>query len=123
MSEPTAAPLRILVVDDDDIQRELLTTLLAMEQFEVASAADGEAALECIHDSAHQPDVILSDIRMPDMDGYALQRRLLENRATCTIPLILMSARADEEGVQCLRKPVDIEQLTAMVQAVTGRSR
>ena len=72
MSSPT--PLRVLVVDDDPMVRDVLEAMLSFEGCEVLTASDGERSLELAGESA--PDVILLDVMMPGMDGLEVCRRL-----------------------------------------------
>jgi len=111
---------RILVVDDDPLNVKLLSAKLPADQFEVIPAFGGEEALNrALHEN---PDLILLDIMMPDIDGYEVSHRLKTNSATEGIPIILVTAldgsddkiRGFEAGAdEFLNKPVnDIELLT-----------
>ncbi len=113
---------RILVADDNADMRQYLVRLLS-ERYEVEAAPDGEAALA----SARQrpPDVVLSDVMMPNLDGFGLLHALRGDSETKTIPIILLSARAGEEsrveGMQhgaddYLIKPFSARELLARVQ-------
>ena len=89
------AGARILIVEDDDAARSALERLLRAEGFVTSSAADGEAALA--EASRMLPDVVLTDLHMPGMDGLELCRRL---RAMARgLPVIVMTAQADVESV------------------------
>lgn len=94
----TTAPKagRILIADDNADMREYLSRLLR-SQWEVEVAVDGEMALSSAR--AHPPDLILSDVMMPRLDGFGLLRELRSSAKTRTIPVILLSARAGEEAV------------------------
>ena len=100
-SQEAASPLagearpRILVVDDNADMRDYLRRLLA-ESYEVAAAPDGEAALAMALE--RRPDLVLTDVMMPRMDGFALLARLRSDPRTRTLPIILISARAGEEA-------------------------
>jgi len=83
-------PPRILVVEDSDDNRRLLSIYLGREGYEVVEARDGVEALEATARSAF--DLICSDVQMPRMDGYTLCRQLKENPLTGTIPIILITA-------------------------------
>ena len=72
--------------------RALLTVLLEREGFQVRSAADGEAGLAAVHE--HNPDVVILDVGLPRLDGLEVTRRLRASRATRTLPIILLTARA-----------------------------
>jgi diguanylate cyclase (GGDEF)-like protein len=80
----------VLVVDDNPDKTELLKVALSMEGYEVQTAVNGIEALAAIESC--QPDLIVSDIMMPEMDGYQLARRIRENPRTRYIPIILQSA-------------------------------
>jgi len=107
MSIAAAAPVRsqvsrdtVLVADDNADMREYVARLLAAH-YQVETAADGEEALARI--LAHPPDLVLSDIMMPGLDGFGLLQALRTKPETRALPVILLSARAGEEaGVEGL---------------------
>jgi two-component system OmpR family response regulator len=113
--EPMKAP-RILIVDDDDAVRSLLATALRSEGYAVITATNGRHAL--IEIAWATCDVILTDLRMPVMDGDELVR-ILHNRGDRT-PIIAMTGvsnqRPAEDGITCLRKPFDVETVLALVE-------
>jgi diguanylate cyclase (GGDEF)-like protein len=86
----TRGKFRVLVVDDDPDKSELLRLALAMEGYEVQLATNGREALSAIE--SFQPDLVVSDIMMPEVNGYELARRIRENPQTRYIPIILQSA-------------------------------
>ncbi len=113
----------IVVADDNGDMRQYVTRLLA-ERYDVISFSDGRAALQGIRDRV--PDLILTDIMMPQLDGFGLLRELRAAESTRTIPVILLSARAGEEarveGMQSgaddyLTKPFSAREMLARVQA------
>lgn len=113
---------RILVVDDNTDMRIYLCRLL-QPHWEVHAAADGAAALSAAKSSP--PDLILSDIMMPGLDGFALLRELRADPRTRTVPIILLSARAGEESIlegleqgadDYLAKPFTTQELLARVR-------
>ena len=115
-------PARVLVVDDNADMREYLARMLA-PHWTVETAVDGEAALTSIR--ARRPDVVLTDVMMPNLDGFGLVARLRANEATADLPVIVLSARAGEEsrieGLQVgaddyLVKPFSARELIARVQ-------
>jgi CheY-like chemotaxis protein len=109
-----AAIASILVVDDDRDLCDLLDALLTAEGYQVWCVYDGEAAWAAVQQKP--PDLILSDIKMPKLDGVTLALRLAE--AAFGIPVILMSAGFDDwAGVASvfLRKPFEIEDLLASI--------
>ena len=120
--EPAERP-RILIVDDSADMRDYLQRLLG-ERYDVQVAGDGEAALAAMEKSL--PDLVLSDIMMPRLDGLGLLARLRSNPRTSTLPMVLLSARAGEElrveGLQTgaddyLIKPFTARELLARIGA------
>ena len=114
---------RVLVVDDNADMRQYIVRLLD-EQYRTDVAADGRAALAAVR--AQLPDLILSDIMMPGLDGFGLLRELRADPHTRNLPIILLSARAGEEsrveGMQAgpddyLTKPFSGKELVARVSA------
>jgi CheY-like chemotaxis protein len=114
---------RVLVVDDDRVIQQLLEVNLELEGYEVvATAADGREALEKI--AALKPDLVILDIMMPKMDGLEVCRRLRADPELAKIPVILLSARAQDmdirEGLEIgasayLTKPFDPVELLEVV--------
>src|SRR5262245_14000591 len=105
---------RILVVDDDENNRMLLVDILEAKGHEVREAEDAEAALPMV--AARTPDVLLLDVMMPRMDGFEVCRRLKADRATDSIPILLITALTDRKdrltGIEAgandfLNKPID----------------
>jgi diguanylate cyclase (GGDEF)-like protein len=80
----------VLVVDDDPDKCNLLSVALSMEGYDVRIATNGREALSAIE--AYQPDLIITDVMMPEVNGYELARRIRENPGTRFIPIILQSA-------------------------------
>src|SRR5262249_32749753 len=91
---PTHNRPRVLVADDNADMREYVTNILAAN-FNVVTAHDGEEALERIRERA--PDLVVTDIMMPRLDGLGLLRAIREDPVTRTLPVIFLSARAGEE--------------------------
>src|SRR5262249_45923691 len=114
---------RVLLADDNADMRDYVRRLLG-DRFEVETVGDGEAALAAIHD--HPPDLVLSDVMMPRLDGAGLATRLRGDPRTSALPIILLSARAGEEarleGLSAgaddyLTKPFSARELVAHVAA------
>ncbi len=112
---------RILVVDDEPQITRVLRTSLSSQGYDLRVANDGETALEIMKD--WQPDLVITDLSMPNMDGLELCRRL---RSTSQIPIIVLSVRGEERTkVKALdagaddyvTKPFGIEELLARVRA------
>ena len=83
---------RVLVVDDSDLNRKLVTTLLHANAFDILQAEDAEHAI--ILAINELPDLILMDIQLPGMDGYEATRRLRQTPETSNIPIIALTAHA-----------------------------
>ena len=92
----TTAATRILLVDDNADMRDYCRRLLVQSGYEVETAADGLAALTAAR--AREPDLILTDVMMPGLDGFGLLRELRADAKLCAVPVILLSARAGEEA-------------------------
>ena len=88
---------RILVVDDDQVIQQLLRVNLELEGYAVAVASDGQEALDLF--GGFQPHLVLLDIMMPKLDGWEVARQL-RDREGGPVPIVLLSARAQESDVQ-----------------------
>jgi len=117
---------RILVVDDEQEITLVLRSGLAKHGYDVRTASEGEAALELF--SAWPPDLVVTDLSMPNMDGLKLCQRL---RATSTVPIIILSVKGDEatkiEALDAgaddyITKPFGMGELLARVRATLRRS-
>jgi CheY-like chemotaxis protein len=115
--------MRILLVEDNELNRDMLTRRLARRSFEVVTAPDGAEALRQAR--AIQPDLVLMDVSLPVMDGLQATRALKSDPSTCAIPVIALTAHAlAEDRDLCLQagcadfqsKPIDFERL---VQAIS----
>ena len=107
MSTSTSDRGRVLIVDDDQRVLELLVDLLELEGYEVATASDGAEGFELAHSCA--PDVVISDVVMPRVNGLELCRRLKHDPQTASIPVLLISGirKADEAGIEGLHAGAD----------------
>ncbi|MGA7522614.1 MAG: ATP-binding protein [Acidobacteriaceae bacterium] len=92
---PNAPRPRVLLADDNRDMREYVQRLLG-RRYQVSVVADGEQALRAAIDNP--PDLVLSDVMMPRMDGFALLRALRADPATAAVPVVMLSARAGEEA-------------------------
>src|SRR5688572_14864959 len=90
--------MRVLVVDDDDVIRQLISVNLELEGFTVETAVDGLDAIDKAKTFA--PAVVTLDIMMPKLDGWEAARQLREDPATANIKIVLLSARAQEADLQ-----------------------
>jgi DNA-binding response OmpR family regulator len=87
----------ILVVDDDPLIRTLVEHKLRLRGFEVVSTESGEDGLKQV--AVKRPDLIVLDAMMPEIDGFEVLRRLKEDAATATIPVIMLTARKQESDI------------------------
>lgn len=119
---------RLLVVDDDPGLLRAVAETLRAEGYEVTTARRGAEALACIAESL--PDLIVSDIRMPGMDGYELVRNLRSSARTKLIPLVFLTAKDEtadriagfRSGVDAyLTKPFEPDELLAVVANILKR--
>jgi CheY-like chemotaxis protein len=118
---------RVLVVDDDDVIRQLISVNLELEGFDVTTAVDGQDCLDKVKDV--DPAVITLDIMMPRLDGWEAASRLRADPETADIKVVLLSARAQEADLQrgdrigvdaYLTKPFDPDELIATVRRLAG---
>ena len=118
---------RVLVVDDDDVIRQLITVNLELEGFDVATAIDGQDCLDRVKDV--RPDVITLDVMMPRLDGWEAAGRLRADPDTAGIKVVLLSARAQEADLErgsrigvdaYLTKPFDPDELIEVVRRLAG---
>jgi DNA-binding response OmpR family regulator len=125
----TGAPVKVLVADDDPVILRLIQVNLALEGFEVETAARGEDAL--VKAKEVGPDVILLDVMMPGMTGWEVAQRLKEEGETSRIPVVFLSARTQEEdrrkgqelGVSAyVSKPFDPTELVDTIRRLAGRT-
>ncbi len=128
-SEQVGAPkstARILVVDDEDSITELVSMALRYEGFSVERAASGAEALEKIE--AFRPQLLLLDVMLGDIDGFALATRLRDRRAD--IPIVFLTARDTTEdkirgltlgGDDYVTKPFSVEELIARIRTILRR--
>ena len=127
MTDSDSTPT-ILVADDEEDLRELVTYRLSRSGYNVIGAEDGQAAYELA--AERTPDLMVLDVMMPKLDGYELTRRLRAEAALRSIPVILLTARSQESDIDrgfevgaddYLKKPFNPDELVARVRAVLGR--
>jgi len=124
----TDRPPVILVADDEEDVRDLVCYRLSRSGYEVIAAVDGDEALRLA--TERDPDLAVLDVMMPKLDGYEVTSRLRADERLRTIPVILLTARAQEDDVSrgfavgaddYLKKPFNPDELVARVRAVLGR--
>jgi CheY-like chemotaxis protein len=118
---------RILLVEDNEMNRDVITRRLEMRGFEVTSAEDGERALE--RAEADAPDLILLDMGLPGIDGWEVARRLKAGERTGAVPIIALTAHVlSEDRARALAagcddfdsKPIELDRLLGKIAALTG---
>lgn len=114
---------KVLIVDDEPITVELFSTFMEISGYQpigALSGADGLALLEI-----EKPQFVLLDLMMPDMDGFEFCRRMRANEAYAQIPVLIISARTDEEAIKqayeagvngYITKPVTLTRLRSEVE-------
>ena len=124
-AEPEA---RLLVVEDEPNIRELLATSLRFAGFEVATAGDGRSAIAAA--AQHDPDLLVLDVMLPDMDGFEVTRKLRE--AGRRAPIVFVTARGSVDdkikgltvgGDDYVTKPFSLEEVIARIRAVLRRTK
>ncbi len=118
-------PTHVLLVDDDRDTREMYSEYLSYSGLHVTEASSGKRALESA--ARHCPDVVVTDIAMPEMDGLELSRRLRAGRATHGVPIITVSGQMMEPACQTgvnavLTKPCDPDELLHVIEDVLRHS-
>jgi putative two-component system response regulator len=121
---------KILLVEDDALLMDVMTTILEDEGYELSCAPNGKVALDLF--AASRPDLVISDIMMPEMDGFELLRSIRMMPAGITVPFLFLSARAERSDVTRARKlgvddylfkPFDAPELLEAVRARLDRRR
>lgn len=120
---------RVLVVDDDDVIRQLITVNLELEGFDVVTAFDGQDALDKVKEAG--VSVVTLDVMMPRVDGWEAAARLRSDPDTAHIKVVLLSARAQEADLQrgekigvdaYLTKPFDPDELIDIVRRLAAEA-
>lgn len=123
---PANSKLKILAVDDDNMNVTILKHVLEAEQYEVSTATNAQLALARLEQS--QYDLVISDVMMPHISGYALTSKIRERFSAFELPILLLTARSRSEDIMAglqsgandyITKPVDAMELKARVQALT----
>ena len=121
--------LRLLVVDDSDINREVSSRIFAGEGALITLANDGRQALDWLQEHGSEVDLVLMDVQMPVMDGYEATRAIRADPALMHLPVVALTAGAFREMQTAahdagmddyIAKPFDVEVAIAMIQRLTG---
>ena len=121
MTAPGPHPKRVLIVEDNDVTRDVMSLILEGDGYQVSTAANGRSALERLR-GGDRPCVILLDLMMPVMDGWQFRQEQRRDRALADIPVVVCTAAGDAAqkaalGVEdLLSKPVEVEDLLAVVR-------
>jgi CheY-like chemotaxis protein len=119
--------MKILLVEDNDMNRDMLSRRLSRRGYTIVTAVDGQAALDMAVSA--QPQLVLMDMSLPVIDGWEATRRLKADARTRAIPVIALTAHAmAEDRERALAagcddfdtKPVDLERLLGKMQALLG---
>ena len=117
---------KVLIVDDNKVLRELFNVILSRDGFVIGEAKNGKEALEKV--IRNKPDVIILDIAMPGMDGFAVCQRLRENSNTKNIPIIFCTAKPREEISpyktdidDYIEKPFSVEDVRGKIKSILLR--
>lgn len=120
---------KIFVVEDDLELAEMLRTYFSAQGYEIGTSPEGEEALRLIREDL--PDVVVLDIRLPDIDGYEVCRRLRHDRRTRHLPVIFLTERREREdklaglalgAVDYITKPFDIQELRLRIRNALRRT-
>ena len=120
---------KILLVEDNEMNRDMLSRRLERKGFEVVIAIDGQAGVDMA--SSTNPDIILMDLSLPVIDGWEATRRIKADPATQCIPVIALTAHAmagDEEKARAAgcddydTKPINLNRLLDKIGALLGRN-
>ncbi len=129
-SKPPKGGACILLVEDEDQLRRVMRALLEREGYTVTEAGDGVQALDQVDRFA--PDIIVLDLNLPGMDGYNVLEQLRSRPATRDIPVVVLTAKGDEDNEvrvfglgadDFITKPFRARALSARLEAVLGRRR
>lgn len=122
--------IRILLIEDEPQMRRNMETVLSMEGFRVISAENGRVGVEKAR--AENPDLVLCDVMMPELDGYGVLENLRKNESTKATPFIFLTAKGEKPDIRLgmnlgaddyLTKPVAIDDLLAAIQSRMDRAR
>ena len=90
--------IKVLVIEDDRLTRDIILNLLLLREISAIAAADGRAGLQLAKEII--PDLILCDVRMPELSGYDVLEALRQDSTTATIPLIFLTAETNQNAIE-----------------------
>lgn len=114
---------KLLIVDDETATVDMLSTYLGLVGHETVGAFSGEEGLSSVH--SEQPDLLILDLMMPDLEGFDVCKRLRESGDYTTLPILIISARIDQPSIDramelgadsYLTKPIDLPGLTSEIK-------
>lgn len=123
-------PPRILVVDDDAVNLQVVATILGVENYKIVTVLNGEKALSLL--DRQEFDLVISDVMMPQMSGYELTKQIRERFTISELPILLLTARSQPIDIESgffagandyVKKPVEALELRARVRALTDVKR
>lgn len=122
---------RILLIEDNDLNQDLITRYLTLHDCEVTVAGDGLSGLELAQRESINLDIILMDMSLPEMDGWEVARRLKADKTTQSLPVIALTAHAmigDREKALAAgcddyaTKPIDFQNLFGLIDTWTQKA-
>ncbi|WP_238403903.1 ATP-binding protein [Paenibacillus paridis] len=121
---------RILAVDDDSINLDILVSVLSLDQYDIVTATSGAEAVAML--TTREWDLVIADVMMPQMSGYELSYAIRERFTLSELPILLLTARSRAEDIDTgfkagandyLTKPVDVQELKSRVRALTDSKK
>jgi two-component system, OmpR family, response regulator len=128
MSTLTGENIKVLIVDDEASIRDLLTRTLRFEEFETHSVSNGTDAVEAVE--SFQPDIILLDVMLPDMNGFSVTKKIRSQGVTT--PVLFLTAKDEPEhkvqgltvgGDDYVTKPFSLAEIVARIHAILRRTK
>jgi two-component system OmpR family response regulator len=128
MNSSSGANIKVLIVDDEASIRDLLTRTLRFEDFETQAVANGLDAIDAI--ATYQPDIILLDVMLPDMNGFSVTKKIRSQGVTT--PVLFLTAKDEAEhkvqgltvgGDDYVTKPFSLAEIVARIHAILRRTK
>lgn len=118
----------VMIVEDDRDTREMLGRFLELEGFDVCTAANGQLALDVLHEVGSVPSVIVLDLMMPVMNGWQFREEQTRDPRFSRIPVVVVTAAGPRDDIPAinadawLSKPVDFDRLLATIDSLCRKS-